>query len=122
MKTPRNSDSAKTPIIVSKTYDFVKWLLPKVENFPRGYKFTVGDCLSNQGLDLLGTVVEAAFANSKEELLRAANGNVNRTRYLLRLAKDLNLMSVDSYGFSAEKLDEIGRMLGGWMKSLTPAR
>jgi hypothetical protein len=43
---------------------------------------------------------------------------VNSIRYLLRLSKDLQLMSVDSYGFSVENLDEIGRMVGGWRKSL----
>ena len=35
-------------------------------------------------------------------------------RYLLRLAKDLNLLTVDSYGHAAERVEEIGRMVGGW--------
>ena len=61
-------------------------------------------------------LVEAAYAGQKEGLLGEANGRVNRTRYLLRLAKDLKLLSLDSYGFAAERLDEIGRMVGGWRK------
>ena len=91
------------PPVVNKAYDFVLWLLPKVENFPRAHRFTVGDRLTANGLDLLTSLVEAAYAHS--------------TRYLLRLAKDLRLLSVDSYGFSEEKLDEIGRMVGGWRKA-----
>jgi hypothetical protein len=31
-----------SPVAVGKTYDFVLWLLPKVENFPRAHRFTVG--------------------------------------------------------------------------------
>jgi len=34
------------------------------------------------------------------------------------LAKDLKLLPLDSYGFGAERLDEIGRMIRGWEKSV----
>ena len=63
------------------------------------------------------TLVEAGYARQKGELLEQASRKVNSTRYLLRMAKDLKLMSIDAYGFSAEKLDEIGRMVGGWSKA-----
>lgn len=109
------------PVVVTKTYDFVLWLLPKVENFKRGHKFTVGERLAEQGIDLLSIVVEAAYSRDKAGLLQEANRKVNSTRYLLRLAKDLDLMTVEAYGFSAEQLDEIGRMVGGWMKSVPGA-
>jgi len=68
-----------------------------VENFPRSYRFSVGDRLVQGILDLL---------------LR-----LNRLRFLLRLAKDLNLLNVDSYGHAAERVEEIGRMVGGWRKA-----
>lgn len=116
MKTRKNPDRS-TPIAVTKTYDFVRWLLPKVEAFPRAYKFTLGDRLTTQGLDLLSLIVEAAYASRKNELLQTANHKVNSTRYLLRLAKDMSLLSASSYAYSAEQLDEIGRMVGGWLKS-----
>jgi hypothetical protein len=41
------------PPIVLKTYDFTLWLLPKVENFNRTCRFTVGERLVSHGLDLL---------------------------------------------------------------------
>ena len=103
--------------MVVKTYDFVLWLLPKVENFARSYRFSVGDRLVSHGLDLLLVLVESAYTTNKAPLLQRANGTVNGMRYLLRLAKDLRLLSIDSYGFAAEHLDEIGRMVGGWQKS-----
>ena len=87
-----------------------------------GATFTVGERLTGNGLDLLTTLVEAAYANDKSELLQDANRKINATRYLLRLAKDLRLMSMDAYAFSAEKLDEIGRMAGGWRKAASPQR
>ncbi len=115
MKPKRESGA---PIAVEKAYDFVVWLLPKVDNFPRAQRFTVGERLAASGLDLLTLLVEAAYAKRKSDLLEQASRKVNSTRYLLRIAKDLKLMSIDSYGFSAENLDEIGRMVGGWSKAM----
>ncbi len=106
------------PVAVGKTYDFVLWLVQKVENFPKAHRFTVGERLTAQGLDLLSMLVEAAYARQKSDLLEQASRKVNSTRYLLRMAKDLKLMSIDSYGHSAERLDEIGRMVGGWSKAM----
>jgi hypothetical protein len=77
-------------VVVGKTYDFVLWLLPKVETFPRSHRFTIGERLSAQGLDMLVILTEAAYTTSKDELLTQANRKINSTRLLLRLAKDLN--------------------------------
>ena len=109
------------PVAVGKAYDFVLWLLPKVENFSRAYKFTVGERLSANGIDVLILLVEAAYSASKEDLLKQAIRKINSTRYLLRLAKDLKLLTVDSWRFAAAHLDEIGRMAGSWLKSARPA-
>lgn len=112
--------NAGVPVAVTKTYDFVLWLLPKVENFPRAHKFTVGERLSANGMDLLSLLIEAAYSSRRKlELLEQANTKINVTRFQLRLAKDLKLMTMDSYAFSAERLDEIGRMVGGWRKAGT---
>ena len=29
--------------IIQKTYDIIKWLIPKIEKFPRTQKFVLGD-------------------------------------------------------------------------------
>ena len=115
MATRKTGDEA--PPAVQKAYEFVLWLVQKVENFPRSYRFTVGDRLTTTALDLLASLVEAAYSRRKETLLESASQKVNAIRYLLRLAKDLHLMSIDSYGFCAENLDEIGRMVGGWRRA-----
>ena len=31
--------------VITKTEDFIKWFLPKIEKFPRNYKFLFGDRL-----------------------------------------------------------------------------
>ena len=37
-------------VVVGKTYDFVLWLMPKVEKFSRSYRFSLGERLIAYGL------------------------------------------------------------------------
>jgi hypothetical protein len=38
-------------------------------------------------------------------------------RFQMRLAKDLQCLKVESYGFAAKAIDEIGKLVGGWLKT-----
>ncbi len=103
--------------IVQKSYELALWLLPKVERFPRSYRFTVGDRITAASLDLMAALVEAAYASRRDAPLARAQQQINTLRFLVRLAKDLKLIAADSHGFVAERVDEIGRMAGGWRKA-----
>jgi len=107
----------ESAIAVTKAYEFALWLLPKTENFPKTYRMSLGDRLVTAVLDQLQMLVRASYAGDKMPLLRSASEHANELRYLLRLAKDLKVLPLKSYDFAAEKSDEIGRMVGGWMKS-----
>lgn len=112
-------DTNAAPPIVQKAYEATLWLVPKAARFGRAHRFTVGDRLANQSLDLLETLAAAAYASAahRATLLEQANQRINGLRYILRLAKDLQLLNTESYGHGAELLDELGRMLGGWRRS-----
>ncbi len=102
---------------VVKTYDLTLWLLEKVEKFPRSHRMSVGDRIVQSSLDLLLALVEAAYASDRSVPLARASREVNALRYLLRLAKDLRLIAISSHEFASERLDEVGRMVGGWVRS-----
>ncbi len=103
---------------VLKAYDLVLWILPKVERFPRSYRHSVGDRMVGASLDLLLLLVQSSYTTDKARLLEGASLQANTLRYLLRVAKDLRLLTVDSYGFANANVEEVGRMVGGWQKSV----
>ena len=74
---------------VTKVYDILKWLIPQISRFPRSHKFTLGDRVTNLGLDVLMLLVEANYTRDKTELLQQANQKLEQLRYLLRLCKEL---------------------------------
>ncbi len=104
------------PPVISKTYDLMLWLLKQVPKFPRSHKFVLGDRIQNLILDILGLLIEAAYTRNKLDLLKRTTIEIEKLRYLIRTAKDLNFMSVKSYEYVSSKIDEVGRMVGGWLR------
>lgn len=84
---------------------------------PRAHRYTLGDRIYSQSLDLVTTLTQASFSRDKSRALEGASDRVNSLRILLRLAQDIRLLSFDSYTYATALLDEIGRMVGGWRKS-----
>jgi hypothetical protein len=108
----------ETAVVVQKAYDWNLWILPKVEKFPKSYRFSLGQNLVETSMDLLMHLVDATYQTRNSSALAAAVGKVNRARYLVRMAKDLHMLNLSGYEFASKNLDEIGRMSGGWWKSV----
>lgn len=102
---------------VTKLYDIILWLMPQIEKFPRGLKFTVGDRIVENLLDSLETLLEAVYTKEKGLHLRRLNLQIEKIRYLIRLSKDLRAMSIKQYGYISGEINELGRMVGGWVKN-----
>ena len=73
-KMPRKARD-EPAIVVGRAYDFSLWLLPKVEKFPRSYRFSVGDRLVATTLDLLLLLVVASYPAKKAHLVQQPVAN-----------------------------------------------
>ena len=104
------------PIVISKWYDYAKWILERVDAFPKNQRFIFGQRLANHGLDILETLVQASYTSDKVMLLSEANRKIEMVRWLVRIAKDRALFTARQYEYSCEKIEECGRMVGGWLK------
>jgi len=109
-------EQPQAPAVLIKWYDWTKWLLERVDSFPKNQRFIFGQRLADRSLRVLEILVDAAYRSSKAELLAEANRQVEVLRWLVRLAKDRGLLTVRQYGFACKGLTECGRMIGGWLK------
>jgi hypothetical protein len=107
-------------IITEKAYDLLKISLPILEGLPRSQKFTLGDRIQNHLNDLLEILIKAYYApaTEKKQLLTQVNVRLEILRYYYRLGYERGHYSSLKYHDFAQKTDEIGRMTGGWLKSL----
>ena len=103
---------------VGKLYDFILWTLPIISRMPRSHKFTIGDRMENLLLDTLELLIEATYTrDGKRDLLRRANLNLEKLRYLFRLCKDMDLVNLRRYEHASRCINEVGKLVGGWIKS-----
>ncbi len=102
---------------LEKAYRFLLWLIPTLEKFPRSQRFLLGDRIETTALDVLEGLTNATYSKQVEEILREVNLALERLRFLFRLAKDLRYLDLKRYEFAAREIDEIGRLVGGWLRT-----
>ena len=98
-------------------YQFLLWLMPMVEKFPRSQKFVLGDRIENAALDILDSLIVATYSRSRDQSLANANLGLDRLRFFMRLSQELRLIDMKRYEHAARGIDEVGRMIGGWAKA-----
>lgn len=105
--------------IFSRSYALLLWLLPATVRFPRHQRFVLAGALQRSALHLHERLIEAAHVEGAARRAHLTNADVelDKVRHLLRLCRDLDLLSNGQYEHAARQVAEIGRLLGGWQKS-----
>ncbi|NLS96958.1 MAG: diversity-generating retroelement protein Avd [Planctomycetaceae bacterium] len=103
-------------IVITKTYDLIVWSCNHTSRFPRNHRFVLGDRMERNLYELLETLIAAKYRRDRSELLEAANLKLEILRFQIRLAKDLQCLKMKSYEHATKAIDEIGRLVGGWMR------
>ncbi len=99
-----------------KWLEFLKWLLPTLEKFPKKSRFTVTNRIENIALDIVEFLVEAKYQSEKKLLLKKINLSLEKMRVLFRISHDARLISAKSYHFATKNINSAGKELGGWLK------
>ncbi len=105
--------------VLTKLHDLLVYLVPQLNRFPRDQKFVLGDRIETKLLDVQESCLRAYYGRDKRPHLIEANMGLEVTRHLIRLAHALRYFSHHTYGVVSEKVDEVGRMIGGWLKSVS---
>ncbi len=95
----------------------ILWLVPAVEKFPRSQKFLLGDRIQTIALGCLERLIEATYTRERNTLLNEANIAMEKLRILFRIAYELRCIDARRYEHSARMMDEVGRLVGGWIKA-----
>ena len=98
-------------------YQFILWLMPTLDRFPRSQKFLLGDRIQNTALNVLESLIEATYTRQRNQHLSQANLGLEKLRFLLRLAWELHYLNRRRYEHAARTIDEVGRRVGAWRKA-----
>lgn len=112
--------ASSLPQAVQSCHELLLWLIPQLDKLPRVRRFTIGERMEAALLEVLELLVEAAYTRNKEPALRRANLRLEVVRHLWRLAYELKAIATRQYEHGAKLTDEVGRQIGGWLRSQAP--
>ena len=109
------------PPILAVAEEVLAWTLDRTASLPRSQRFTFGQKLDGFMLEIIERIVTARFdPGARTRELRAVNIALEKLRVLWRIVHGRHWISAGQLLFVAARLDEIGRMAGGWMKAEKP--
>jgi len=88
--------------------------------FPKTKRYTIGQRLDQITLEVIELVIIASYLPHEQKLpvLRKIGAKTDLLKILIRLCKETKCVENNHYQHLVAQLIEIGKMLGGWMKSI----
>lgn len=109
---------AEDLIIMTRTFELLNWLLPKLASFPRNFRFSLSQRIAERTLDLNEALIlaQSTRGGSRGRALQLADSHLQSLRIYMRLIHRWHWLNDGQYHHVSELLAEIGRLLGGWRK------
>ncbi|MFA5431340.1 MAG: four helix bundle protein [Candidatus Paceibacterota bacterium] len=85
--------------------------------FNREYKFTLGESIKKETMDLIKNIYRANSSINKKQLIEVARENIEMIRLDLRMLKDFKQLNLRKFVFLNEKIEVISKQLVAWKNS-----
>jgi hypothetical protein len=96
---------------------------------PKDFRYSLGAKIDRSLIETTELLFIASYLNPQEKIpyLRKANVRLDVAKFFLQILWEVNGLDMKKYVSLSEKLDEVGRELGGWIsgilsKSKPPAK
>ena len=105
--------------ILQKTYDMIKYGNQCLLQFPRAERYALAAEIKQSMYKILRLIIQANKQRNKRQLQIEIDTELDVLRTFIRLAADnqTKYLPLRKYEIWSKQLNEIGKMLGGWMKS-----
>jgi hypothetical protein len=103
--------------VYKTTYDLFLEIFKLTRNFSREYKFTIGQRLKDETLDLMTNIFRANVAQRKNRTIQKARENIEIIRLLIRALKDLKEINLKKFVRINVYIESVSKQLTGWQKN-----
>lgn len=105
--------------VYKATYDLLLGIFRFTKDFSKEYKYTVGESLKKETIELLTLIYRANARKDKEAVLQEARERIEVIRLFIRVMKDLHQISIKQFVQINELVENVSKQLAGWQKSLS---
>ncbi|MEW5728467.1 MAG: four helix bundle protein [Pseudomonadota bacterium] len=104
--------------IYRPAYELLQLLAKLTQQYQRGYRQGLGREVFAEAQAVVVRIFRANSAgpDSRPSVLEDLREHLETLKLLLRLSKDLGLISSGNYGATVELTDAIGKQASGWLK------
>lgn len=103
--------------ILNKTYEMINYGYQAIAQFPKSEKYALGSDMKKCMHQILELTIVGHKKYYKKTTLQELDVEVTKLKAYTRLAKDLGFLSFKKYEVWSSYNVEIGKMVGGWIKS-----
>jgi hypothetical protein len=103
--------------VYKTSYDLFLEIFKLTKNFSREYKFTIGQRLKDETLDLMTNIYRANVKQRKSRTIQKARENIEVIRLLIRALKDLQEIGLKKFVRINVYIESVSRQLTGWQRS-----
>jgi len=103
--------------IYKTTYELLKLVTEKTKHFPKDFKYSLGDKLRNEVVELVVFIYKANSVKDKRVHLLQILERIQVVEMLLLLCRDLHIINIKGYSSLVILTDSIGRQVQGWIGS-----
>lgn len=105
--------------IFHKAYETYKLFSQYLLLFPKGKRYTLGQKIDQTLLEIIELIITAGYLPLEQKLpvLQKVSIKLDILKILLRLANETKCLDNNKYQQIISHILEIGKMLGGWIKS-----
>ena len=101
-----------------KVCEFYKLFHDFLKFFPKTEKYSLGQKIENLILEIIELSLKTAYLPKLEKLtpLKEIDSKTNLLKIIIRLTNEIKSLDNKKYLILQEKLQEIGKMVGGWIR------
>ena len=104
--------------VYKSTYDLLLAIFRFTKYFSKEYKYTVGESLKKETIELLTLIYWANVKRDKQEVLQEARERIEVIRLFIRLMKDMQQISVKQFVQINEVVENVSKQSSGWQKAM----
>lgn len=104
--------------VYKASYDLLMEIFNFTKEFSKEYKYTVGESLKKETIELLTLIFRANSRTDKHLVLQEARERIEVIRLFIRLMKDMQQINLKKFVQVNQKVEDVSKQLTGWQKSL----
>jgi hypothetical protein len=95
-------------------YQLILKIFNYTKDFPKEYKYTLGQDMKRDGIQLVRSIYRANKAKDKKEYLEQFLDDFEVLKLEIRLCADMKILSIKKQAELSQMMESIGKQITGW--------